>query len=98
MIVMEILDAAWQTVYDFAHCSGRWSDETARSTMYRRLNDSLAKLRGNGFVHGDFHTNGIMVKEGRGGERSAVAFDFDWAGSGKVRCTTPSIVTRSPPA
>lgn len=78
MIVMEMLDNSWRTLYDFAQRTSRWNQTEVQSVIRQRLGNIVSVLKGNGLVHGDFRPNNIMVKEGE--EASAVLIDFDWAG------------------
>jgi hypothetical protein len=80
MIVMNMLDESWQTLYTFAQRNSRWTAEGVKSAIRKRLEEILMKLEGEGFVHGDFRANNIMVKPGE--EGSAMVIDFDWAGKG----------------
>jgi hypothetical protein len=83
MIVMEMLDNSWQTLYNFAQMEPRWENPSIKSTIRERLEEIVTKLEEGGFVHGDFRANNIMIKSGE--EESAMVVDFDWAGEdGKV--------------
>ena len=81
MIVMEMLDDSWRTLYDFAQRSPRWTQDGVQQAIHERLKTIVKKLEEHGFVHGDFRANNIMVKEGKQGEEpSTLLIDFDWAG------------------
>jgi serine/threonine protein kinase len=83
VIVMEMLNDPWQTLYTFAQCNSRWSADGVQPAIRKRLEEILAKLEAGGFVHGDFRANNIMVNPDD--EKLAVLVDFDWAGeAGKV--------------
>jgi thiamine kinase-like enzyme len=83
MVVMEMLDNSWQTLFDFAQKEARWKNPSVKSTIRKRLNEIVTKLEEGGFVHGDFRANNIMIRSGE--EESAMLIDFDWAGEdGKV--------------
>jgi hypothetical protein len=78
MIVMEMLDDPWKTLYTFAQTNSRWTVDGVQAAIRKRLEVILTKLNAGGVVHGDFRANNIMVKPGE--EESAVLLDFDWAG------------------
>jgi len=78
MIVMEMLNDPWQTLYTFVQINSRWRVDGVQAAIHKRLEDILAKLNAGGVVHGDFRANNVMVKPGE--EELAVLIDFDWAG------------------
>jgi hypothetical protein len=79
MIVMEMLDDAWETLYDFARFNySRWRLKRVQRAIHKRLEEIVDKIEASGFVHGDFRANNIMVKSGE--EELAVLIDFDRAG------------------
>jgi aminoglycoside phosphotransferase (APT) family kinase protein len=51
------------TVY-LALRNSRWEVDEVKSTIYKLLEGIPTKLKGEGFVHGDFRANNIMVKPG----------------------------------
>lgn len=85
MIVMEMLDDPWETLYTFAQFYSRWTEDGVQPAIRKRLGEILARLAAKVFVHGDFRANNIMVKPGE--EELAVLIDL--IGLGRlVRCTT----------
>ena len=81
VVVMELLEGGWTTLFDYRHRNG--VPEGPRRLLLKRLEDILDCLHARGMVHGDFRMANIMLKPGE--EEKAVLIDFDWAGeAGKV--------------
>ena len=84
VVVMELLEAGWTTLFDY--CENRHRNgipEGPKTRLLKRLENILNCLCSNGMVHGDFRTANIMLKPGE--EEKAVLIDFDWAGeAGRV--------------
>ena len=86
VVVMELLQGGWITLFDYRNNKYRGGVIPSRSKerLLKRLEEMLDCLEAGGMVHGDFRMANIMVKPGE--EESAMLIDFDWAGDAeKVR-------------
>ena len=86
VVVMELLEGGWATLFNYCENTlhGRKMQAASKAKLLERLEDILECLSAAGMVHGDFRMANIMLKPGE--EEKAMLIDFDWAGeAGKVR-------------
>ncbi|KZT00409.1 uncharacterized protein LAESUDRAFT_764614 [Laetiporus sulphureus 93-53] len=95
--VMEYLGSDWETLSQFSEKKphGRVAAPTAADPIWASLNQLLAILEQQQFVHGDLRMNNIMVQVNQDGKaviqkgkkKACIkVIDFDWAGNaGQVR-------------
>ncbi|KAJ2930697.1 hypothetical protein H1R20_g6391, partial [Candolleomyces eurysporus] len=84
--VMERLPQQWVTLYSLAEDSPSDFEQYSQGIL-NKLKHVITVLKQQGYVHGDFRSNNIMINTNTLGDESKVDIkivDFDWSGKAQV--------------